>query len=298
MRPARALRIAPLLLLFATFGALTRAADHPTASPHHTFWAVQGRYNTVYLLGSVHMLKPIDSALPAEALQAYQHAKALVMEVDLSQVNAESLGTGLELAMLPTGQTLSQVLGPQLYTQFKTQAQHLGLDAQVMDGYQPWFAALVLQQAELSQSGFDAGAGVDEQFAARAEADQKPIIGLETVEEQLGYFAQRPLDEQRDYLRTSLEDSANDERETGEVVRAWQSGDTAALERLLREGSKDSPALYSELTSGRNHKWLPRIDQMLAEHEDYLIVVGALHLVGRDGLVELLRAQGYAVVQH
>jgi uncharacterized protein YbaP (TraB family) len=297
MTPARALRIVPLLLL-ATFGAPTRAADHPTASPHHSFWAVQGRYNTVYLLGSVHMLKPIDSALPEEALQAYQHAKALVMEVDLSQVNAESLGTGLELAMLPAGQTLPMVLGAELYARFKTQAQHLGLDAQIMDGYQPWFAALVLQQAELSQSGFDTGAGVDEQFAARAEADQKPIIGLETLQEQLGYFAQLSLDEQRDYLRTSLEDSANDERETGEVVRAWQSGDTAELERLLREGSKDSPALYSELTTGRNHKWLPRIDQMLAEHEDYLIVVGALHLVGRDGLVELLRAQGYAVVQH
>ena len=148
-----------LLLLVSV---LLRAHAETT---HHSFWEVKGRSNTVYLLGSVHMLKPGDSELPPDMLRAYEGSKALVMELDLNEVDGETLlGPSLELSMLPEGQSLQGVLGPELYANLVAHARPLGLEPELIDRFQPWFAALVLEQTALGKSGFEAGAGVDEQF--------------------------------------------------------------------------------------------------------------------------------------
>jgi uncharacterized protein YbaP (TraB family) len=266
---------------------------------HHIFWEVKGRHNTVYLLGSVHMLKADDSALPAEAMHAYAASKVLVMELDLNGVGAESLPeAGAELEMLPEGQTLAEAVGPKLYAQLLARAQPLGLDADTLAHFQPWFAALMLQQLELTKSGFDTAAGVDEQFALMAQADQKPIIGLETIDEQLGFFANLSPAQQREFLRSTLEESGSAESETDAVVHAWQRGDTVKLEQLLRKGTEESPELYHLLTTERNRRWLPKITELLSGDQNYLVIVGALHLIGHDGVIELLQRQGYSAVQH
>ncbi len=280
------------LLLVASLGARADAA-------HHIFWEVKGKHNTVYLLGSVHMLKAEDSVLPAEAMSAYAASQVLVMELDLTGAGAESLlESGEEAVMLPEGKSLADVIGPQLYAQLLTRAQPLGLEPDMLSRFQPWFAALMLQQLELTKSGFDASAGVDEQFTLLAQTDNKPIIGLETVDEQLGFFAHLSLEQQRQFLRSTLQESDSAQSQTEAVVRAWQRGDTAALEQLLRRETAESPELYRLLTTDRNRRWLPKIVQLLNSDENYLVIVGALHLIGHDGIVELLQHQGYAPVQH
>jgi uncharacterized protein YbaP (TraB family) len=288
-----------LRLLAAAWLLLAAAADARADAGHHILWEVKGTHNTVYLLGSVHMLKAAASALPSEALRAYAASKVLVMELDLNGAGAESLlESGAELETLPEGQTLAQAVGPQLYAQLLARAQPLGLEPEVISHFQPWFAALMVQQLELAQSGFDAAAGVDEQFALMAQADQKPIIGLETADEQLGFFAHLSLEQQRQFLRSTLQDSAGAESESNAVVSAWQHGDTVKLEQLLREGSKESPDLYRLLTTERNRRWLPKITQLFNGDDNYLVIVGALHLIGHDGVIELLRRQGFSPVQH
>jgi uncharacterized protein len=278
-------------LLCACLGARAEPA-------HHILWQVKGKHNTVYLLGSVHMLKAADSALPAEAMQAYAASKILVMELDLNGGGADSLlDSSGELETLPEGKTLAEAAGPQLYAKLIARTQPLGLGPEVLEHFQPWFAALMLQQLELAQSGFDSAAGVDEQFALLAQGDQKPIIGLETIDEQLGFFAHLSLEQQREFLRSTLEDSASVQSETDAVVRAWQHGDTAKLEQLLREATNESPELYRLLTTERNRRWLPKITQLLSADENYLVIVGALHLIGHDGVIDLLQRQGYTPVQ-
>lgn len=270
-----------------------------SAAPHHVFWQVKGKHNSVYLLGSIHMLKSTDTALLPDAVAAYRHCKALVMEVDLNDANLASLlGDDAELETLPADQSLSQVVGQDLFAQLVAQTEPLGLDADTLSRFQPWFAALMLQELELAHAGFDPAAGIDERFAQMAAADHKPVIGLETVSEQLGFFSHLSLDEQRGYLRSTLEDAKDSQADTEAVVRAWRNGDTAQLEQLLREGSAESPRLFQSLTTDRNQRWLPKITALLGEEQDYLVVVGALHLVGHDGLVELLQRAGYDVVQH
>ena len=264
----------------------------------HTLWAVRGQYNTVYLFGSVHVLKADDHALPAEVLRAYATAGSLVMELDLGDASAERLLTdGLAAEMLPAGQTLSGALGSAAYATLLTHLHPLGLDPALFNQMQPWFVAVAVEQAELSRLGFDAESGVEMQFTRRARTDHKPVIALETVAEQLGFFAHMSLDDQRRFLLYCLEDSADAGREMGSIVTAWQHGDTAQLGRLLGEGFGQFPELYRLLTTDRNHRWLPRIESLLHEREDALVIVGALHLVGTDGLVALLRAHGFEVTQ-
>ena len=266
---------------------------------HHFFWEVQGQHNRVFLLGSVHMLKAADSALPAEVLHAYARSQTLVMELDLNDLNGDALlGAGLESATLPEDQSLSEVLGPELYASFLAHARPLGLEPEMMARFRPWFAALLLEQAALTSSGFAASAGVDEQFAQRAQADHKPIIALETMDEQLGFFAQLSAEQQRQFLRSTIQELDTEGSEAAIMVRAWQRGDTAELERLLHKESGESPELFRMLTTDRNRNWLPKIRALLDDDQDYLVIVGAMHLVGSDGLVELLKRQGLSPVQH
>jgi uncharacterized protein YbaP (TraB family) len=282
------------LWLLCGAAAAARADD-----AHHIFWEVKGRHNTVYLLGSVHMLKAADGALLPEALRAYAASKVLVMELDLNADGADSLlESAADLMTLPQGQTLAAAVGPQLYAQLLAQARPLGLTPDVIEHLQPWFAALMVQQMQLTKSGFDAAAGVDEQFSLLAQQDHKPIIGLETMDEQLGFFAHLPLEQQRQFLRSTLEDSASAVSDTDEVVRAWQRGDTIKLEQLLREGTHDSPELYRLLTTDRNRRWLPKIVALLNGEDNCLVIVGALHLIGHDGMIDLLQHQGFSPQQH
>ncbi|HEY6452265.1 MAG TPA: TraB/GumN family protein [Steroidobacteraceae bacterium] len=290
-RPPRLWWVVALLACCLNLGA--HAADL------HTFWSVKGAHNTVYLLGSVHVLKPSDSDLPPAALSAYAKAKALVMEVDLNDAAADSLmESGLSLEMLPEGQTLAAVLGPEAYGRFVAHVKALGLEPDMFSTFQPWFAAVALEQQELTQQGFDASAGVDEQFAQRAAADQKPIIALETVDQQLGFFAHLTNDEQRRFLLYTLDDADDTTNGADAVVAAWRSGDVAKLESLLGQSYAQYPELFRMLTTDRNRRWLPKITQLLHEDQDYLVIVGALHLVGHDGLIALLEQAGYSAVQH
>jgi uncharacterized protein YbaP (TraB family) len=266
---------------------------------HHSFWSVKGAHNTVYLLGSVHVLKPADSDLPPDALRAYGAAKALVMELDLNSVTAESmLGSDLSEETLPEGQSLAQVLGPAAYGQFVAHLQPLGIEPEFFSQFQPWFAAISLEQLELARLGFESGSGVDEQFAQRAQSDHKPIIALETVEQQLGIFAHLSLDAQRRFLLYTLDDADDASKATDAVITAWRTGDTQALEKLLSESYAQYPELFRMLTTDRNRAWLPTISALLHENQDYLVIVGALHLVGKDGLIRLLEQEGYQIVQH
>jgi len=284
--------IAALLLCLLAAGA---HAD----GGHHTFWVAKGARNTVYLLGSVHVLKPADSDLPPEALRAYASAKALVMEIDLNDVTtAAMLAADSSLESLPPGESLADALGESAYRRFAAHVRTLGLDPDIFNNFQPWFAAMTMQQVELTQQGFEAGAGVDEQFAQRAALDHKPIIGLETVDEQLGIFARLSAEQQRRFLLYMLDDADDARHSADAVVSAWRSGDVRQLEQLLGESSNQYPELFRMLTTDRNRRWMPTVTGLLQEPQDYLVIVGALHLVGRDGLVQMLQQAGYQVVQH
>jgi hypothetical protein len=266
----------------------------------HILWAVKGEHNTVYLLGSIHVLRPTDARLPEVAEQAYADAERLVMEIDLDEPGANDPQALLEemqrTALLPEGQSLRSVLGRD-YDEINSRARAAGLDLGLVDRFAPWFVATTLLQLELARRGFSPEYGIEQTLAARAGRDHKPIEGLETAAQQLGLLASLPLPMQKRFLEMTLDESDQLDEQVGELLRAWRDGDAAALARLLSDEFDEFPDLYRTLTVDRNRAWVGKLAGLLDDRDDYLVVVGALHLVGRDSVVELLEKRGYEVVQ-
>jgi uncharacterized protein len=283
-------------LLFASVVAGLFGAVGAHAADQNVFWEVTGKHNTVYLMGSVHVLRSSDATLPQVVEAAYRDAETIVEELDPFTAAAEMGGVAaLELQALPEGQTLAAVLGPALHEQLQKESALLQIETRSLARKQPWYVALLVLQARLAQGGFSSLDGVDHQIALRAQRDSKPLRGLETAVEQLAVFAGMSMDEQREFLRGMLDeqDMASD---LEEVTLAWRRGDLKKLESLLRSGVEESPQFFKALTTDRNLRWLPQIEAMLADpRDDYLVVTGALHMVGEEGLVELLRRKGYKV---
>lgn len=287
--------LAVLLPLLAGLGGMPAAARERSI-----LWAVEGQQNTVYLLGSIHVLRPGDGGLPEAAQLAYEDAEQLVMEIDLddpAQSDPATMAAKMQAAaLMPEGQTLREVLGSD-YETIRSRVEPLGLDLASLDRFAPWFVATLVLQLELARRGFMPELGIEQQLAGRAVEDGKPILGLETAEDQFAVLAALPLAEQKRFLLMTLQESAQLDQEVDRLIAAWRSGDGEALGRLLSEEFAAFPELYGPLTQARNRAWVEQLAGLLDDRDDYLVVVGALHLVGRESVVELLRRRGFPVVQ-
>jgi uncharacterized protein len=279
------------LFALGLLGCLTAHAASPV-------WAIQGDHNTVYLAGSVHLLKASDSALPPAFDRAYTGSHTLIMELDLGKVDPMAAATWMAgHGMLPAGTDLKTSLGAARYQRVSTEATRLGVPMEMVGQFAPWVLGLQLMDMEYAKDGFDSESGVEQQLERRAQTDAKPTAGLETIEEQLGFFEALTPEQQAKFLDLVLNDLHDVDSDTQEVVAAWRRGDAAKLAALLSDEYKQFPALYRSLVTDRNKRWEPQIEQLLREKDNYFVVVGALHLVGDGGLLELLRKDGFKIDQ-
>ena len=275
------------LLALGLLGSLTAHAGSP-------IWALHGEHNTVYLAGSVHLLRANDAALPAAFERAYAGSRALVMELDLGKVDQlEAASWMIEHGTLPEGSSLRKAVGEERYRRLTAEAGRLGLPMETADRQTPWVIGLELLELQYMQLGFDPEQGVEQQLERRAQTDGKPTSGLETVTEQLGVFETLSPEDQARFLDLVVTEMRGVESETQSVVAAWRTGDARKLAALLGDEYKSFPTLYRTLVTDRNRRWLPQIEQLLKDKDNYLVVVGALHLVGEGGLLELMRKDGF-----
>jgi uncharacterized protein len=283
------------LLAVLVFIALSpaSAADAPAV-----LWSVRGAHNTVYLAGSMHFL-PESAPLPPALLAAYEDAEQLVMELDMDDIApAEVQMVTLQQGMLPPDRTLEQELGTSVFARVQKEADELGFDAELLQRMRPWLVGLTLTQLQLAKLGWSSHAGVEQRFVRMAAEDRKTIKGLETLSTQIGLLAAMPADLQRQFVLYSVDDTVAMAEEVEKLGAAWRKGDVAELELLLNESFRKYPALYETLTVKRNRAWMHSIEPLLKERDDYLVIVGAAHLLGRDSVVELLRQRGLAVKRH
>lgn len=287
------LRCLALALVFCAF-ALPSRGD----TALHSLWALHGKHNTVYLLGSIHVLRAQDYPLAPAVLQAYADAKGLLMEVNLEDIDsAEVQSEMLASAMLPEGSTLPSILGPQRYAHATSLAHEVGVDLSSFDQFAPWFAAEAISQLQLMELGFQPQSGVEMYFLERARSDGKSIAGLETVHDQIALFQGLSMNEQSEYLVSSLEQAHELPKEVDDMVRAWQRGDTAWFESQLNSELGRDPALYQSVLAARNRKWIPKIEALLSDDKNYLVIVGTGHLVGRNSVIDLLKKDGVGATQ-
>lgn len=268
------------------------------APPVPLLWKVSDADNSVYLLGSFHMLRPGDEVLAAEVEDAFAAADALVFELAPDEATSPTLAAAmLRAALRKRPGTLQDDLGPALWARMQAHAAATGLPLAQLSGVEPWFLGLTLAIGQLQRMGFDSALGLDRQLMQAAASAGKPASGLERAADQIAVLAGMPLATQVQMLDQSLAQAEAGDEAIETMYRTWRRGDAEGLWRLLGEDlRRQYPELYRHINVARNEAWLPQIRQRLERGQgDVLVVVGALHLLGSDGLVERLRAQGYRV---
>ncbi len=281
-----------LLLAAFPFGP-GAAADDPAM-----LWVAQGNQNSVYLLGSIHLLRPQDHPLPPVIELVYDDADVLVMELDMDDLDYVGMMAKMrELGVLENETRLKHLLGKELYAQASAAAEATEIPLDLLDRSEPWLAAITVQEMLAMRVGFSGELGIEQYLTSKAREDGKPISGLETVSEQLGFLDGLPMDVQSQWLVHSLVDGLRIEMLVDQLVTAWRSGDIDYLEKELLHEAKMSPELHEALLVRRNLNWIDKIVDYLDDDEDYLIVVGAAHLVGDDGVVKLLSDRDVVVSQ-
>ena len=288
---------APLLALALT--CLSLAAAVRADSALHALWELRGKHNTVYILGSIHVLRQSDYPLAPAVLDAYSSAKAVFMEVNLDEIDSQQIQSELlASALLPAGKSLPAILGKQRYDHADALAREVGVELSQFDQFAPWFAAEAISQLQLMQLGFQPQSGVEMYFLERARSDGKTVSGLETVHDQIALFDAMSMDTQADYLVSSLEQARDLPKEVDAMVQAWRRGDTAWFANQLQTELGRDPQLYQSVLVARNRKWVPKIEALLNDDKNYLVIVGTGHLVGQGSVIELLKKDGIGATQH
>jgi uncharacterized protein len=250
------------------------------------------------LLGSVHVARSDLYPLDARIEGAFAESDALVLELALDE--SAQLGAArrmMELGQLSPGKRLSDVVQPETMDLLvRTQAER-GQSLFGLRGFRPWFVALTLTTQALESEGFSAELGIDEHFR-RAAVGHKRIEALETVESQLGLFTSLSPAAEEELLRQTLEDLASYAGELDAAFQLWSAGDAVGLERLLVTPMQtEYPEMFQRLFVDRNRAMTERLLEMARAKGNYFVVVGAGHMVGASGIVELLRSRGIEVWQ-
>lgn len=290
----------PLLLAATLATAGNALADAPAgAPPVPLLWKVSDADNAVYLLGSFHLLKPSDYPLSQDAEAAFADAKAVVFEVDPADLTSpETLAKFQRAAGYQDGKTLSQVLPADVKQKLEQVLAVSGGSLAQVEGSEPWAITMGMMIGMAQAAGFRQEQGMDMHFIRRAAEAGKPVSGLETIDDQIAALDGAPHDEQAYSLGELLKNPQESVTELLKLHTMWRAGDAGGLDGEFRHKMKaEIPVSYRLVNTERNEAWVPRIAQRLEQpgRDNTLFVVGALHLLGEDGVVEKLRARGYAV---
>lgn len=295
--PRVALALLGLLLALPVAGSTPVAAR--STPPVPLLWKVSDADSSIYLLGSFHLLQKSDYPLSPDVDRALDASEAVVFEVAPEDLNDPGItGLMMSLATSDPASSIDRTVPPDLKARLDTRMRALGLPPEQMHGFEPWFVDTMVVTLLGQRSGYAPDDGLDRYLMARAKAARKPTSGLETVREQLATLDGTPIQEQVASLREFVDEGDGASAKLDELHAAWRNADIPALERLTRDEMKDvTPVTYQRLNVDRNRAWVPRLEALLARGKghDVMVVVGALHLLGDDGVVHLLRAKGYRV---
>ena len=290
--------------------AADRASPAPTkaaaAPPVPLLWKVSDADNALYLLGSFHMLRSGDYPLSKDVDAAFDDAEALAFELSPEELLSPQLGAAMgQAALRADGKPLNSELPKATIAKLDAwmaangkELKKMGASAEVFQMFEPWFVGMTISIVEMGKQGLDPELGLDMHLIDRAGKASKPTSGLEKGREQIAVFDGMSKAEQLQMLEESLNDAVDAKAEIEKLHAAWRRGDQDALwNGMAADMRREYPQLYSRVNVARNDAWVPKLQRMLdgEAEDDTLVVVGALHLLGDDGVVEKLRAKGYRV---
>jgi uncharacterized protein len=279
---------------------LSTAAGTGLAAPETNtcLWRVQSSNTTAYLQGSIHLLSEDAYPLPPQIDKAFEASKQIVLEMDLAvMTDPDAQLSMLMKGMLPKGQTLADILKPKTLELAERCSEEIGLSLVAFSRYKPWMFVMALTATRLQQLGFSADNGLDWHFYKRANAHKKNTIGLETLDEQLALFELVVANDQDAFVRQSLEDFTTLEADLTSIIAAWSTGDLDSLSKTLLRNLSKYPDVHRILIRDRNLKWMKTLNEVMQSGVTSMVIVGAGHLPGNDGLIALLQQSGYTVEQ-
>lgn len=290
-----ALAFASLVLAIPMAGS----APAPRAdAPRPLLWKLSDADSSVYLLGSFHLLKKTDYPLSADIERALGEAEHVVFEVTPEELADPSVPMKMmQRATAPGDAAFGKVASPATTAKVHARFQALGLPGAQFDRFEPWMVSITLVTVLGAQLGYSPEDGLDRHLMARAATLGKTTAGLETIDAQLDALDGTPIAEQLASIEETVAEGDMAAR-LDELHAAWRSADLVTLERLAATDMREkTPETYRRLNVERNRKWLPKVEALLARGKgnDALVVVGALHLIGPDGLVAQAKARALRV---
>jgi uncharacterized protein YbaP (TraB family) len=277
-------------------GMVLVLAVNTQAQAESSVWRLRRGESVLYLAGSCHLLRQADFPLPPEFEQAYRDSAVVVFETDIGKFNdPETQRKLLAKAAYGDGSTLDQHLSASTFHLLHEYCTSHGLPLTTLIKLKPAMVALTLTTFELAGMGV-AQEGADTFLYKLAVNDHKGHVGLETIDQQIEFVTTLGEGDEDNFIAYALRDIATIRQDYEALLAAWKIGDANKLDELtLREFKREFPMIYRKLITARNENWLPMLEAYLATPEKELVLVGAAHLVGADGIIESLRRKGYTV---
>lgn len=293
--PRQTVLIASALLTLTFLGALNASEEHD--SHPVMMWEVSGKSNRIYILGSIHLLREKDHPLPEIIGLAYDEAEILIMEIDMDDLDPLASQAEINrLGMLQDVTTLADLMGEEAYSRAANAAAEMQIPFDMLSRTEPWLAAMTVESLALDRIGFNPMLGIEMVMTNKAVADGKPIEGLETLSQQLRFLDELSMEAQVNMLLTTLEEGAALESTMEQILRAWRYGDTDTLEQELLL-MQEHEELNKVLINDRNNRWVEQLVALMQDSDDYLVIVGALHLVGDNGVPQQLADRNIPIRQ-
>ncbi|MGI9286789.1 MAG: TraB/GumN family protein [Pseudomonadales bacterium] len=277
-----------------------KAQQQPAAL---SLFELKGRRSKVYLFGSVHLMKKNMYPLHSAIIERFEGADNLVVEINTDAIPAQQLQEEFtRRGTLPAGSSLSERLSPTTLSQVKQVLAARGYGIQAFQHMQPWFFEQTFVAQEMLVYGYDPGAGIDSYLIKLAKESGKPVLELETLEQQLDMLSTASATEQDLSMRHTFELLAEEsvQSDLNRLVVDWLRGDVDRMYRYMSEPVKDFPELNTYITrllDDRNAQMAKKIRRWLRGKGSYFVVVGAGHLGGPKGLVKLLEKKGFKIEQ-
>jgi uncharacterized protein YbaP (TraB family) len=273
--------------------------DSPSQPKKNFLWKVKSETNVVYLLGSIHYMKKEYYPLDEKIEKAFDQSDILVVEVNINDPTKIDIQKLIESATYQGNETLESHLSPEIYERVKGELIGLGIAPEMVMKYKAWFLALTLASLEMKKLGFDPNYGIDQYFLSKANGKKK-ILELEKLNDQIDLFATLSEKDQELLLLYILKDIKVLERELHRLTHAWFTGDEKAIESIIKRSSQEDHRLvpiYEKMIYERNRNMASKVENFLKEKETYFVIVGAGHLVGNQGIVEILKLKGFHLEQ-
>lgn len=272
----------------------SKAPDDPLAC----VWKIQGSRNTVYIAGSVHLLRQEDYPLPTAYDIAYKDSERLYFEIDMGEIDdPKTINKMKRLGLYSGKDTLRRHISDGTFKLLSAHLTSRGLPTLLFERTKPGLLAINLSSMEALRMGARPELGLEVKYYEKSIKDKKPSSGLETVEFQITLFDDLNDRDQDRMLRATLEKIDDTKRILKSLIAAWKVGDTRSMDILLNEEFKDDPNLKKILIDKRNQNWIPKIEEAFLSSENVMFIVGAGHLVGKGNVIELLEKRGYVPLQ-